>query len=63
MDIKQSTYKNVKTFLKACAKEGLLKLKETKGDIQVTGGYIRFQILGRAYRVFPPQPYIPNTLQ
>ncbi|KAH9948078.1 eukaryotic translation initiation factor SUI1 family protein [Amylocystis lapponica] len=31
IDIKQSTYKSVKTFLKACAKEGLLKLKDAKG--------------------------------
>ncbi|KAI0694966.1 eukaryotic translation initiation factor SUI1 family protein [Cytidiella melzeri] len=37
IDIKHSTHKSVKTFLKACAKEGLLKLKETKGDVVVTG--------------------------
>ncbi|KIP12172.1 hypothetical protein PHLGIDRAFT_370577 [Phlebiopsis gigantea 11061_1 CR5-6] len=36
VDIKSSTHKNVKTFLKAAAKEGLLKLKETKGDLVVT---------------------------
>ncbi|KAI0340373.1 eukaryotic translation initiation factor SUI1 family protein [Trametopsis cervina] len=37
IDIKQSSYKSVKAFLKACAKEGLLKLKENKGDVVVTG--------------------------
>ncbi|KAI0084693.1 eukaryotic translation initiation factor SUI1 family protein [Irpex rosettiformis] len=37
VDIKHSTHKSVKTFLKACAKEGLLKLKESKGDVVVTG--------------------------
>lgn len=37
IDIKQSTHKSVKVFLKACAKEGLLKLKETKGDVVITG--------------------------
>ena len=37
IDIKHSTYKSVKAFLKASAKEGLLKLKETKGDVVVTG--------------------------
>lgn len=37
IDIKQSTHKSVKVFLKACAKEGLMKLKETKGDVVVTG--------------------------
>ena len=34
--MKHSTFKNVKSFLKASAKEGLLKLKETKGDVVVT---------------------------
>ncbi|PSS30878.1 hypothetical protein PHLCEN_2v2605 [Hermanssonia centrifuga] len=37
IDIKQSSHKSVKSFLKACAKEGLIKLKETKGDVVVTG--------------------------
>ncbi|KAF7791573.1 hypothetical protein EIP86_002589 [Pleurotus ostreatoroseus] len=37
IDIKHSTFKTVKTFLKACAKEGLVKLKESKADILVTG--------------------------
>ncbi|KAI0632800.1 eukaryotic translation initiation factor SUI1 family protein [Trametes polyzona] len=36
IDVKHSTFKNVKTFLKASAKEGLLKLKETKSDVMVT---------------------------
>ncbi|KAI0077630.1 eukaryotic translation initiation factor SUI1 family protein [Panus rudis PR-1116 ss-1] len=36
IDIKHSTHKSVKTFLKACAKEGLVKLKENKGDVVVT---------------------------
>ncbi|KAI1790893.1 eukaryotic translation initiation factor SUI1 family protein [Ganoderma leucocontextum] len=39
MDVKHSTHKNVKSFLKACAKEGLVKLKETKGDVVVTAVY------------------------
>ncbi|KAI0742631.1 eukaryotic translation initiation factor SUI1 family protein [Daedaleopsis nitida] len=39
VDVKQSTYKNVKSFLKACAKEGLIKLKETKGDVVVSAVY------------------------
>lgn len=37
LDIKHSTHKSVKVFLKACAKEGLIKLKESKGDVMVTG--------------------------
>ena len=37
LDVKHSTFKNVKTFLKTSAKEGLIKVKETKGDIVVTG--------------------------
>ncbi|KAI0772460.1 eukaryotic translation initiation factor SUI1 family protein [Trametes elegans] len=36
IDVRHSTFKNVKTFLKISAKEGLLKLKETKGDVMVT---------------------------
>ncbi|KAH9856271.1 eukaryotic translation initiation factor SUI1 family protein [Lenzites betulinus] len=36
IDVKHSTFKNVKTFLKASAKDGLIKLKETKSDIMVT---------------------------
>ncbi|KAM5538825.1 hypothetical protein V8D89_007547 [Ganoderma adspersum] len=39
IDVKHSTHKNVKSFLKACAKEGLVKLKETKGDVVVTAVY------------------------
>ncbi|PIL26086.1 hypothetical protein GSI_11840 [Ganoderma sinense ZZ0214-1] len=39
LDVKHSTHKNVKSFLKACAKEGLVKLKETKGDVVVTAVY------------------------
>lgn len=37
IDVKHSTHKSVKVFLKACAKEGLIKLKETKGDVVITG--------------------------
>ena len=37
IDVKHSTFKNVKSFLKSVAKEGLVKVKETKGDIVVTG--------------------------
>lgn len=37
-DVKQSTFKSVKAFLKAAAKEGLIKLKDAKGgDVVVTG--------------------------
>ncbi|GJE88956.1 eukaryotic translation initiation factor SUI1 family protein [Phanerochaete sordida] len=39
MDVKHSTHKTVKVFLKACAKEGLIKLKEMKGDVVVTAVY------------------------
>lgn len=36
--MKHSTYKSVKAFLKACAKEGLIKLKDAKGgDVVVAG--------------------------
>lgn len=34
--IKNSTHKKLKPFLKAVEKEGLIKLKEKNGDIQVT---------------------------
>ena len=37
LDVKHSTFKNVKSFLKAATKEGLIKVKETKGDIVITG--------------------------
>ncbi|TFY63903.1 hypothetical protein EVJ58_g2961 [Rhodofomes roseus] len=37
MDVKHSTHKSVKAFLKACAKDGLIKLKDAKGgDVFVT---------------------------
>ncbi|KZT05270.1 eukaryotic translation initiation factor SUI1 family protein [Laetiporus sulphureus 93-53] len=37
VDVKHSTHKSVKAFLKACAKEGLIKLKDAKGgDVVVT---------------------------
>ncbi|EIW56725.1 eukaryotic translation initiation factor SUI1 family protein [Trametes versicolor FP-101664 SS1] len=36
IDVKQSTFKNVKTFLKNSAKDGLIKIKETKSDVMVT---------------------------
>ncbi|CDO75463.1 hypothetical protein BN946_scf184823.g17 [Trametes cinnabarina] len=36
IDVKHSTFKNVKTFLKASAKDGLIKLKESKSDVMVT---------------------------
>ncbi|CCM00967.1 uncharacterized protein FIBRA_03015 [Fibroporia radiculosa] len=37
VDVKRSTYKSVKAFLKAMAKEGLIKLKDSKGgDVLVT---------------------------
>ncbi|KAI0351003.1 eukaryotic translation initiation factor SUI1 family protein [Trametes cingulata] len=39
IDVKHSTFKNVKTFLKSSAKEGLIKLKETKSDVMVTAVY------------------------
>ncbi|EMD35171.1 hypothetical protein CERSUDRAFT_97094 [Gelatoporia subvermispora B] len=38
VDVKQSTHKSVKAFLKASQKEGLIKLKDAKGgDVMVTG--------------------------
>ncbi|KAI0334161.1 eukaryotic translation initiation factor SUI1 family protein [Cubamyces sp. BRFM 1775] len=39
IDVKHSTFKNVKAFLKASAKEGLIKLKESKSDVVVTAVY------------------------
>ncbi|KAH9887063.1 eukaryotic translation initiation factor SUI1 family protein [Cubamyces lactineus] len=39
IDVKHSTFKNVKAFLKASAKEGLIKLKESKSDVMVTAVY------------------------
>ncbi|KAH9837816.1 eukaryotic translation initiation factor SUI1 family protein [Rhodofomes roseus] len=37
IDVKHSTHKSVKAFLKACAKDGLIKLKDAKGgDVFVT---------------------------
>ncbi|KAI8968732.1 eukaryotic translation initiation factor SUI1 family protein [Trametes punicea] len=36
IDVKHSTFKSVKTFLRASAKEGLIKLKESKSDLMVT---------------------------
>ncbi|KAI0656239.1 eukaryotic translation initiation factor SUI1 family protein [Cubamyces menziesii] len=39
MDVKHSTFKNVKAFLKASAKEGLIKLKESKSDVMVAAVY------------------------
>jgi len=39
VDVKHSTFKSVKAFLKAAAKEGLIKLKETRGDVVVTAVY------------------------
>ena len=37
VDIKHSGYKSLTAFLKASAKEGLIKIKETKGEVVVTG--------------------------
>ena len=37
MDIKHSGFKSLTTFLKASAKEGLVKIKETKGGVVVIG--------------------------
>ena len=39
VDIKHSGYKSLTAFLKASAKEGLIKVKETKGEVVVTGAY------------------------
>ncbi|KAI0789203.1 eukaryotic translation initiation factor SUI1 family protein [Abortiporus biennis] len=39
VDAKHSSYKSVKAFLKSSAKEGLIKLKEVKGDVVVTAVY------------------------
>jgi len=35
VDIKHSEFKSLTAFLKACAKEGLIKIKETKGGMVV----------------------------
>lgn len=37
IDIKHSAHKSLTAFLKANAKEGLIKLKESKGEVTVTG--------------------------
>ena len=39
VDIKHSGYKSLTAFLKASAKDGLIKVKETKGEVVVTGVY------------------------
>jgi translation initiation factor 2D len=39
VDIKHSGHKSLTAFLKASAKEGLIKLKESKGEVVVTGTY------------------------
>ena len=63
IDIKQSTYKSVKTFLKACAKEGLIKLKESKGDVVVTGEFwflVRKLTLTTSTGVFSAHPEVTS---
>ena len=37
VDIKHSGFKSLTVFLKASAKEGLIKIKETKGGVVLTG--------------------------
>ena len=37
VDIKHSTYKNLTAFLKSVEKDGLLRLKEFKGDLNILG--------------------------
>ena len=37
VDIKHSGLKSLTAFLKAHAKEGLIKIKETKGGMTITG--------------------------
>lgn len=39
VDIKHSGHKSLTAFLKASAKEGLIKIKEIKGEVAVTGVY------------------------
>jgi translation initiation factor 2D len=39
VDIKHSGYKSLTAFLKSSAKEGLIKLKESKGEVVITGMY------------------------
>ena len=39
VDIKHSGYKSLTAFLKASAKEGLIRVKEIKGEVVVTGAY------------------------
>ncbi|KZT69432.1 hypothetical protein DAEQUDRAFT_726734 [Daedalea quercina L-15889] len=51
IDAKHSTHKTVKAFLKACAKDGLIKLKDAKGgDVVVTA-------------VFPKHPEVSEHRQ
>ena len=37
VDIKHSNFKSLTAFLKLSAKEGLIKIKERKGEVVVTG--------------------------
>ena len=37
VDIKHSTHKNLGAFLKLCEKEGLMTLKQSKGDVLLAG--------------------------
>jgi len=37
VDIKHSVFKSLTPFLKSSAKEGLIKIKETKGGVVVSG--------------------------
>ena len=39
VDIRHSGYKTLTPFLKACSKEGLFKLKESKGEFVVISAY------------------------
>lgn len=39
VDIKHSGFKSLTVFLKASAKEGLIKIKESKGGVVITGMY------------------------
>lgn len=60
IDVRHSTHKSVKAFLKACAKDGLIKLKDTKGgDVVVTG---ERSSIARETGLTEMQPSSPSTL-
>ena len=48
IDIKHSTYKNLSAFLKICEKDGLVSLKNSRGDIMVSAvNKTHMEVLGQ----------------